>query len=166
MVGLATVFAGTVALLGTSAPSASVQTPAGYSGAVTQICAGALLFEGSHQIGTRAGAIDVSQDIRATGDRRLIRVEAVSKPASTAKLAARWIAIERQLVETYAATYLQIWDAIENADSPGNHAKLPALIRTLISRPDRLQSRAAKLELQLYVPDCTGGQPNRSYANG
>ena len=165
MVGLATVLAGTVALIGTPAPSASVQTPAGYSRAVTQICAGALLFEGSHQIGTRPGAIDVAQDIRATGERRLSRVDAVSKPASTARLAARWIAIEHQLVETYASTYLQIWDAIENADSPGNHANLPALMRRLVSRPDRLQSQAAKLGLKLYVPDCTGGQPNRSHAN-
>jgi hypothetical protein len=133
---------------------------------VTQICAGALLFEGTHQIGTRAGAIAVSQDIRATGSKRLRLVDAVPKPASTAELATHWLALERQLVQTYASTYLQIWYAIENADTPREHAKLPALLQALISRPYRLQGQAAQLEQQLYVPDCTGGQPSLSPTNG
>lgn len=166
MVALATLLAGTVALIGTPTPSAAAQTPAGYSQAVTQICAGSPLFEGSHQIGTRAGATDLAQNIRLTGGLRLSRVDAVPKPVGTAKLAARWIAIERQLVETYASSYLQIWYAIESADAPGNHAKLPALISTLISRPDRLQGQAAALAQQLNVPDCTGGQPSHPPTNG
>jgi hypothetical protein len=166
MLALATLLAGSVALTGTPLPSAPVQTSAGYSRAVTQICAGALLFEGRHRIGTRAGAIAVSRDIRATGSRRLDRVDAVLKPASTAELAERWIAVERHLVQTYASTYLQIWYAIENADSPHKHARLPALLRTLISRPDGLQGQAARLAQELYVPDCTGGQPSRVQTNG
>jgi hypothetical protein len=165
MLALATVLAGTVALIGTPLPSASVQTPAGYSQAVTQICAGALLFEGRHRIGTRAGAIAVSRDIRATGERRLRRVDAVAKPTSTAELAARWIAVERELVQTYASTYLEIWNAIENARSPAEHRSLPALLRTLLGRPERLQGQAASLAQRLYVPDCTGGEPSRMYIN-
>ena len=72
--------------------------------------------------------------------------------------AARWIAIERRLVQTYASTYLQIWLAIENAPSPDEHESLPRLLRTLIARPDRLQGQAARLAQRLYVPDCTGGR--------
>lgn len=155
-----------LAALVVPAAHAATPTPAGYSRAVTQICAGALLFEGSHQIGTRAGAIDVSRDIRATGSRRLRRVDAVSKPVGTAKLAARWIAIQRRLVETYASTYVRIWYAIEHAHSPQEHAKLPALLHALIGRPARLQGQAAKLEQQLQVPDCTGGQPSQQPING
>ncbi len=135
------------------------QTPAGYSRAVTHICAGALLFDGRHQIGTRAGAIAVSNDIRATGTRRLGRVAAVPRPGGTTALAVHWIAVERRLVETYAATYLQIWDEIERANSPAQRAALPRALRALIARPDNLQHQAGRLELLLRVPDCTGGQP-------
>jgi hypothetical protein len=126
---------------------------------VTQVCAGALLFDGRHQIGTRAGAIAAANDIRATGARRLRRVDAVPKPASTARLAADWIAVERRLVETYASTYLQIWDDIERANSVARRAALPHALRVLIARPDNLQHEAGRLELLLRVPDCTGGQP-------
>jgi hypothetical protein len=148
------------------------QTPAGYSRAVTHICAGALLFDGRHQIGTRAGAIAVSNDIRATGTRRLRRVDAIPRPASIATIAAQWIAVERRLVETYAATYLQIWDEIEHANSAAQRAALPHALHALIARPDNLQQRAAKLELRLDVPDCTGGgqpgapQPDSQIALG
>ena len=135
------------------------QTPAGYSRAVTQICAGALLFDGRHQIGTRAGAVAVANDIRATGTRRLGRVDAVTKPESNARLAADWIAVERRLVETYAASYLQIWDEIERANSAAQRAALPRALRALIGRPDKLQHEAGRLELRLRVPDCTGGRP-------
>src|SRR5262249_4021018 len=97
--------------------------PAEYARTVTHICRGALLFEGSHEIGTRAGAVAVSHDIRATGSRRLARVDAVPKPAATARVAVRWIAIERRLVATYATAYLQVWGAIEKATTPRQHAR-------------------------------------------
>ena len=132
-------------------------TPAGYSQAVMRICAGALLFDGRHQTGTRSGAIEVSRDIRATGDRRLRRVDAVPKPATTARLAIRWIATERQLVAKYAWAYLQIWYAIERARTPRERAELPAVLGALIHAPDELQREAARLEQALDVPDCTGG---------
>lgn len=153
-----------VALLAAAAATAGAahavqlsQTPAGYSRAVTHVCAGALLFDGRHQIGTRAGAVAVANDIRATGTRRLERVDAVTKPASNPRLALHWIAIERRLVEMYAATYLQIWDEIERADSAAQRAALPRALRALIARPDKLQHEAGRLELRLRVPDCTGG---------
>jgi hypothetical protein len=137
-----------------------VQTPAGYSRAVMRICAGALLFDGRHQIGTRAGAIAVAKDIRATGGRRLRRVDAVPKPASTAPLASRWIGVERRLVELYASTYLQIWYEIERADSAAERAGLAHALRALLRRPVQLQYRAAILQLRLRVADCTGGRPS------
>jgi hypothetical protein len=151
--------AAAAATVGAAQAAQSSQTPAGYSRAVTRICTGALLFDGRHQIGTRAGAVAVSKDIRATGARRLGRVDAVPKPASTARLTADWIAVERRLVETYAATYLQIWDEIEHANSATQRAALPRALRALIARPDNLQHQAAKFEQRLGVPDCTGGQP-------
>ena len=129
----------------------------GYSQEVTRICAGALLFDGRHQTGTRSGAISVSRDIRATGARRLRRVDAVPKPARTAPLATRWIATERQLVVKYAWAYLQIWYAIERAGTPRERAELPAVLGALIHAPDELQREAAQLEQALDVPDCTGG---------
>jgi hypothetical protein len=39
-------------------------TPAAYSRAVFQICANALLFEGSHSLGTREGTLAAAADIR------------------------------------------------------------------------------------------------------
>jgi hypothetical protein len=138
-------------------PALSQATPAGYSQAVMRICAGALLFNGRHETGTRSGAISVSRDIRASGDRRLRRVDAVPKPARTARLATRWIATERQLVAKYAWAYLQIWYAIERAGTPRQRAELPAVLGALIHAPDELQREAARLEQALDVPDCTGG---------
>jgi hypothetical protein len=134
-------------------------TPAEYSRAVSRICTGALLFNGTHSIGTRAGAVAVSKDIRATGRRRLRRVDAVPKPVASARLARRWIATERALVARYAWAYVQIWDAIERADTPAERNALPAKLVGLLHSPDKLQARAAALELALRVPDCTGGQP-------
>jgi hypothetical protein len=140
---------------------ASPTTPAEYSLAVKHICAGALLFGRSHRIGTRAGAVAVSRDIRVTGGRRLRRVDAVPKPPGTAPLAARWVAIEQRLVATYATTYLQIWDTIESAySSRRKHAQLADVMYALVHRPDALQRRAAALGQRLGVPDCTGGQAN------
>src|SRR5262249_26030680 len=133
---------------------ASPTTPVEYSLAVKHVCAGALLFDRSHRIGTRAGAVALSRDIRITGGRRLRRGDAVPKPRGTAVLAGRWIAIEQRLVETYASTYLQIWDAIESGySSPRKHARLAAVLHALMHRPDALELRAAALGQRLNVPD-------------
>jgi hypothetical protein len=157
---------GTVIQTGSALAANSRQTPAGYSLAVQEICSGALLFDSPHQIGTRTGAIDVSNDIRATGGHRLQLVDAVPKPAATARVATRWIAVERRLVALYATNYLLIWDAIESADTPPELAGLPALVRPLLYGPDRLQGLAGRLEQSLNVPDCTGGaRPSSSEPN-
>jgi hypothetical protein len=116
-----------------------------------------VLFASTHEIGTRAGAIAVSRDIRATGARRLRRVDGVEKPNLTADRAARWIAVEHRLVARYAADYLAIWDAIEQANTPRTKAALPAKLARLIHDPDRLARHAVALERLLQVPDCTGG---------
>jgi enoyl-CoA hydratase/carnithine racemase len=135
------------------------QTATGYSSAVTRICSGAVLFAGRHRIGTRVGAVAVSRDIRATGAQRLRRVDAVPKPDKTAAVAARWIATERRLVATYARAYLQVWYAIERANTPAQRAKLPSVLDALVHTPDALEATAKQLEQRLHVPDCTGGIP-------
>jgi hypothetical protein len=59
VISLAQVLAADVAGIGT--PSVAVaERPAPWSRAVTGICAHALLFEGRHEIGTRAGAVSVA----------------------------------------------------------------------------------------------------------
>lgn len=138
-------------------PADPPATQAGYSAAVSQICAGALLFSGAHAIGTRPGAVAVSRDIRATGTRRMRRVEAVPRPMETNARAVRWIALERRLVEMYAANYLRIWNEIEKADTPRERAALPARLVPLIQEPEPLQRHALAFERALRVPDCTGG---------
>jgi hypothetical protein len=153
-------------ILASTAPAAaSTPTAAEYARTVTGICRGALLFEGSHEIGTRAGAIAVSRDIRATGSRRLRKVAAVPKPPATAAGAERWLALERRLVATYASTYVRIWDEIDRATSPAEHSRLVPILQRLIHRPDRLQGRAVAIEQALGVPDCTGGLPQTPPSN-
>ena len=55
-----------------------------YSLAVARICADALLFEKAHAIGTRAGALAVARDIRASTRRRLQRVADIPDTAGAA----------------------------------------------------------------------------------
>jgi hypothetical protein len=150
----------------TASAAASTPTLGEYARAVTGICRGALLFEGRHQIGTRAGAIAVSRDIRASGSRRLRQVDAVPKPSEAAQQVVSWIAIERRLVATYASAYLQIWDKIERATTPRERSQLPNVLQALIHQPDRLQEIAGELELALGVPDCTGGRPQQAPPSG
>jgi hypothetical protein len=148
---------GTVVPMPDQSTLSSGQTLTGYGRAVGLVCDHALLFTSRHEIGTRAGALAVSRDIRATGKRRLQRVEAIPKPPGRVVLATRWIAVERRLVGTYARTYLRIWLAIENARTPSQRAALPRVLRKLVRVPDLLAGRAGILEAQLRVPDCTGG---------
>jgi hypothetical protein len=133
------------------------QSPTSYSAQITQICARALLFEGTHSIGTREGAIAVAQDIGASADKRLNRADDVPKPQRTRRLAKHWITIERRLTDMYANNYLRIWTAIERAHTPQQKAQLPANLRTLVDQPRTIEQTAAALERTLHVPDCTGG---------
>jgi hypothetical protein len=132
-------------------------SPAAYSRAVTGICAHALLFEGTHAIGTRAGALEVADDIRASSRRRLSLVAALSTPPVEMSPVARWLAIEQRLADTYATTYVSIFDLIAAPWTPEQATVAPGLLATLIHAPDRLRQAAALLEQQLRVPDCIGG---------
>src|SRR5262245_19048452 len=53
---------------------AARSSAAEYSRAVTRVCTGALLFDHQHAMGTRADALAVARDIRASTHRRLARV--------------------------------------------------------------------------------------------
>jgi hypothetical protein len=139
------------------APALGDSHSTAFADQVNHICAGALLFEGRHEIGTRAGAHAVSRDIRETGARRLRRVAAVPEPHSQAAVIRRWLDIERRLVAAYARDYLLIWNAIEEANSPAQRARLPAQLHALLHDPDALKQKAGQYEMRLRVPDCTGG---------
>ena len=136
-------------------------TQASYVKEAATICAGARLFDGTHSIGTRAGALAVARDIRATGRNRLNRVDALPKPTATGHRVASWLTLERRLVELYAANYVRIWNAIEHAYTTRRRVGLPAVLRSLIDEPRRLEVRAAAIEVELGLPDCTGGGQSR-----
>jgi len=130
---------------------------AAYATVVTRICTNARLFEQSHSIGTREGALAVADDIRATTGRRLALVAAL--PALPAHHAAvvRWLALEQRLANAYALGYVQVYDLIAAPRPPGQDAQAAHRLASLMHAPDRLQRAAARLEQQLRVPDCTGG---------
>ena len=137
---------------------ASTAAPAqDWSHAVTRICTNALLFDGRHPIGTRAGAIAVARDIRSSTERRLGRVGVLPAPAAGRDVAARWLVVERRLAAAYARSYLGIFDAIAAADTPGRREEASRRVASLLRAPDRPRSDAARLEEQLEIPDCTGG---------
>jgi hypothetical protein len=140
---------------GTAVPHAA------WSRAVTHICTHPLLFDGSHEIGTRAGALAVSRDIRSSIERRLTQIERLPARATRQVLARRWLALERRLAATYASSYLQIFEVIAAADTAVKRARAPRLLARLLHVPDRLNQTAARLEFQLHIPDCTGGTPRR-----
>jgi hypothetical protein len=139
----------------TAAPAAAARD--NWSRGVTRICAHAILFEGSHEIGTRAGAVAVAKDIRASTERRLTRIAALPAPPTQRALAARWLGVERRLAAVYASSYLGIFDLIATAATPEQQTQAAILLGKLLHAPDRLRQTAAALEEQLQVPDCTGG---------
>lgn len=128
-----------------------------YSLAVTKICAGALLFEHAHAIGTDAGARAAAKDIRRSAHRRLALVAAVPPPPALTRVATRWISMQRRLAASYATNWMRIHDAIDAVRSPLQRARLPRLLATFVHAPDRLRQASERLELVLDVPDCTGG---------
>jgi hypothetical protein len=147
----------TSATAGTSQQLPAATGKAAYSIAVTRICAGALLFEHAHAIGTDAGARAAAQDIRRSARRRLDRVGAVPVPPKLRRLAKRWISLQRQLAESYATNWLRIHYAIDAARTPLQRARLARRLEAYVHAPDRLRRASGKLELALGVPDCTGG---------
>ena len=145
-------------LAAVSAPSAAVATgPSPWSRAVSGICADALLFEGPHEIGTRAGAVGVARDIRASTGRRLRRIRGLQVVPPQRGPANRWLSLERRLADVYASNFVRIYDAIAAATTDGQRDQLPRVLRRLLSAPDALRAAAARLEQRLFVPDCTGG---------
>jgi hypothetical protein len=125
---------------------------------VTRVCADALLFESRHSIGTEQGAVAVASDIRASTARRLVRIGALRARPERPLLASQWLQVEQRLSELFASSYLRIWHAIAQANSPTERAQLPRILEQLLHRPDRAREQARLLEEQLHVPDCTGGE--------
>jgi hypothetical protein len=157
---LTTVLAAAVAASATPS-TATAADPSSWSEGVTQICAHALLFEGQHEIGTRAGAIAVARDIRASTARRLDRIRALRVPPPQPGLSMQWLDLEQRLADVYASSYVRIYNAIAAAVTPKQRARLPRVLDRLLHAPDALRGKAAGLEGRLHVPDCTGGgKPN------
>jgi hypothetical protein len=148
----------TAAVVAISTPSAAMAAPPStWSRAVTGICANALLFEGHHEIGTRAGAVAVARDIRASTGRRLRRIRGLPIIPPQQRLSTHWLRLEQRLAAIYASSYLRIYDAIAAAKTRQQHAQLPRVLGRLLHAPDPLRETTANLEHRLGVPDCTGG---------
>jgi len=131
-------------------------SPARYSRAVTRICAGALLFDHPHRMGTRDDALAVARDIRASTARRLARVVRVPVPRKLRPTSRRWIASQQRLAAAFARAWVQIYDAIDAAKTPEQLAALPGRLHDFVHASDPLRLAAGRLELKLHVPDCTG----------
>jgi hypothetical protein len=129
---------------------------AAYSLAVTRICAGALLFDHAHHMATRADALAVARDIRASTARRLARVAAVPVPPELRRISSRWASSQRRLAAAYARAWVRIHDIVDAAHTPGQRATLAARLHQLVHAPDPLRLAAGRLELELHIPDCTG----------
>jgi hypothetical protein len=152
------VLAGAVALTAQADPSPPTGlTPAVYAAAVTEICANALLFGGTHPIGTREGALEVAADIRDSSRRRLSQLAAFPAPPGEARAVVQWLALEQRLADTYARNYVRIYDLIVAPSTPAHYAQAASRLQVLVHAADPLRRAAAVLEQQLGVPDCTGG---------
>ena len=139
-------------------PGATGSSPAvAYSVAVTQICAGALLFDNADEMGTRSDVLSIANDIQASTARRLDRVTAVSVSPELQNINGRWIDSQRRLAALYATTWVHIYDTIDATHTSAQRATLPQRLDKLIHAPDTLKSTARQFELDLHVPDCTGG---------
>ncbi len=130
---------------------------AAYSIAVTQICARSLLFDNAHSMGTRSDALSIADDIRASTARRLDRVTAFSVPPELLHITSRWIDSQRRLASLFATTWVRIYDTIDAAHTRAQRATLAERLEKLVHAPDALKLAAARFELRLHVPDCTGG---------
>jgi hypothetical protein len=128
-----------------------------YSAAVTRICTGALLFDHAHQEGTRADALSIAHDIRASTARRLARVIDLYAPPELRRPSSRWISSQRRLASLYAGLWVRIYDTIAAARTPAQRPDLTERLEKLVHKPDGLKRAAGRLERGLHVPDCTGG---------
>jgi transposase len=108
-------------------------------------------------MGTRADALAIARDIRASTTRRLARVTALSVPPELERIVSRWISSQRRLASLYARTWVRIFDAVDAARTQAQLATLPARLEKLVHAPDQLKVAPGRLELELHVPDCTGG---------
>ena len=145
------------AVVAVSTPAAAVARPSTWSRVVTGICAHALLFEGRHEIGTRAGAVAVARDIRASTGRRLRRIRELQAGPPQPRPATRWLRLELRLADVYASSDQRIYDAIAAANTARERAELPRVLVGLLHAPDALRGKSGRLEQRLCVPDCTGG---------
>jgi hypothetical protein len=148
-----------IALLAAAAlpQQAAAAGPGDYSRAVARICEHARLFEEPHSIGTRAGALELADDIRASAARRLARVAAVPAPRGRQRSVDHWLALEQRLAEAYAVTYVRVYDLIAEPHRPDELPRMARRLAKLMSAPDSLRRAAARVEQQLRVPDCSGG---------
>ena len=147
----------TVLVAALAATASTAAEPTSWSDGVTQICAHALLFEGRHESGTRAGAIAVASDIRASTARRLDRIRALQVPPPEPDLSMQWLDLEQRLADMYASSYVRIYNAIAAAVTRKQRSRLPRVLDRLVHAPDALRDEAASLGGRLHVPDCTGG---------
>jgi hypothetical protein len=145
------------ALVAPPGHAASADSATEYSRGVWRVCGGALLFDHPHDMGTRANALSVARDIRASTARRLARVTALPVPGELRRLNSRWISSQRRLASLYARVWVRIFDTIDAARTPAEKATLSEQLKELVHVPDPLKLAAGRLELQLHVPDCTGG---------
>ena len=145
------------ALVAPPGPAASAYATTDYTRGVWRVCGGALLFDHPHDVGTRANALSVARDIRVSTARRLARVTALSVPGELRRLNSRWISSQRRLASLYARLWVRIFDTIDAARSPAQKATLSEQLKELVHAPDPLKLAAGRLELELHVPDCTGG---------
>src|SRR4029077_17733726 len=124
----------TLVVLGTTLAAAALLAPPGhataaapaaeYSRGVWRICGRALLFDHAHDMGTRADALSVARDIRASTARRLAGVTALSVPPELQRISNGWISSQRRLASLFARTWVRIYDTIEAAHTPGQRATL------------------------------------------
>jgi hypothetical protein len=164
VIGTALVASAYAATLGRAAPTpgaplgATESSPAAaYSAAITQICAGSLLFDNAHKMGTRSDALSIAGDIRASTARRLDLVTALSVPPELKLITSRWIDSQRRLASLFATTWVRIYDTIDAAHTRAKRATLVERLEKLVHAPDASKLAAGRLELELHVPDCTGG---------
>ena len=154
-------------VVGTALAAAAVVAPPGYAASadsateyslgVSRICDGALLFDHAHEMGTRADALAVARDIRASTARRLARVTTLAVPSELRPTSSRWISSQRRLAASYARTWVRIYDTIDAARTRVQQATLAERLQRLLHAPDPFRLAAGRLELELHVPDCTGG---------
>jgi len=101
--------------------------------------------------------VAVAGDIRASTERRLLRIRGLQVVPPQRRLADRWLQLERRLADVYATNFVGIYDAIAAATTEGLRAQLPPVLRRLLQEPDALSAATGALSDDSSIPDCTGG---------